>query len=521
MIEKKVFANPKQIKFMASRAKRKTFHAGRGSAKTHTLAYCVYLAYEYMARAKFVLAGLTYVQLDLVVLPVIKEALTYCGVVEYNPKTNPYGHYVVGVKPPENWLKPYKPVGRLGYQYCMSFINGFTLQFVSQDRAETNRGLSFDGILNDESATTSSDFISKVLRKALRGNIFKHFSNHYLFQCHYDFSSAAWTQAGMHIYKTEELWMAEQEQRKNFSQAELLANPPRYLFLEATCLDNPLAGAEYMERERAESDPLEFEVEVMNRRLTRLPNGFYFAFSTSKHCYWEKQRYVHDDKTGLTYHYPNDYREDKPLDVSLDFNADICWQIVGQEVGDELRLINSNYVKPTLAEESNIVRQNATWFCDTYSTHGKKEVFLYGDKGGINRSATTSKENKPFFDTYSDVLKERGWIVYQRIENYAGHKDKYILFNMILEERSERIPKLRINQNNGHNKVVIISLQCTVVKTNDDRFEKDKSSEQKNTRNREYATDSSDALDYWVWAKCKKFSSSKVSQKNQLYIYQK
>jgi len=75
MTERKVFANIKQIKFLRSRAKRKTFHAGRGSAKTHTLGNVVGLAYDAMARAKYVLAGLTYVQLDLIVLPVIKESL--------------------------------------------------------------------------------------------------------------------------------------------------------------------------------------------------------------------------------------------------------------------------------------------------------------------------------------------------------------------------------------------------------------------------------------------------------------
>ena len=518
MTEMKVFANAKQIKFLGSRAKRKTFHAGRGSAKTHTLGNVVGLAYDAMARAKYILAGLTYVQLDLIVLPVIKESLLYMGISEYSKK-NPFGHYVVGVRPPEHWLKPYKAVGRLGYQYCMSFINGFTLQFVSQDRAETSRGLNCDGILVDESAKMSADFISRVLRKGLRGNAYKHFSNHFLYQAHYDFSSASWTQDGMHIYKTEELWMAEQAERKLWTQPELLKTPPKFLFLEATCLDNPLAGQAYMERERAESDPLEFEVEVMNRRLTRLPNGFYYAFSTAKHCYWEKQRYVHDDSTGLTYHYPNDYRDDKPLDTTLDFNADICWQLVGQEVGNELRVVNSNYVKPTMSTETNIVRQNATWFCDTFSTHTKKEVFVYGDRGGLSRSASTDRDNGPFFEQYCEVLVARGWTVFKRYENYARHKDKYILFNMILEERSERIPKLRINQNQGHNNVLIISMQCTTVKLTSDKFEKDKSSETKNKRNREYATDSSDALDYWLWVKCKKHASGQTTQKNHLHIY--
>jgi hypothetical protein len=514
----KVFATDKQIKFLRSRAKRKSFIGGRGSGKSHTLGYAIGMAYDTLPREKMVLAGLTYVQLDLIVLPVIREALTWMGIHEYHKKKNPYGQYVIGIKPPENWLTPKKPVGKLGYQYCMSFINGFTVQFVSQDRAETHRGLNVVGLLNDESATMSEDFIYKVLKKGVRGSDLVRSASSPLYKCHYDFSSASWTQEGMHIYKIEELWKKQIEERINWSQKQRKEVPPDFLFIESTCLDNPVTGQAYWDSQKEDCDPVEFAVEVANERIGTIPDGFYHAFKASHHTYWQNFSYQHDDKTGLTLWRSNDYREDLTLDVSLDFNADICWAVVGQEVGKEARVIASNYEKPGIeislqnavfsqAEKdkmktTNIVKKQAQWFDEKYAGNETRTVYIYGDPGGNNRTATTDENNKVFFDTFSDCLIKKGWTVLRReLKRYPRHKHKYTLVNALLSEDSHRLPKLRLNQNT--NKVLIITLQTT--KVDSITFQKDKSSEKKTTlANRQYATDGTDALDYWLWAKFSK-----------------
>lgn len=516
-IEKmQIFAHDKQIKFLRSRAKRKSFIGGRGSGKTHTLGYAVGMAYRTLPREKMVLAGLTYVQLDLIVLPVIREALEWMGIVEYSAKKNPYGHYVIGVKPPESWLKSKKPVGKLGYQYCMSFINGFTLQFVSQDRAETHRGLNVVGLLNDESATISDDFISKVLKKGIRGSDFVRSANQIMYKCHYDFSSASWTQDGMHIYKVEELWKAQIEKRIKWSQKQLKDIPPQYLFIESTCLDNPVTGQSYWDAQKEESDPLEFDIEVANQRISTLPNGFYHTFRSGIHTYSKSYRYEYDDKTGLTLHRSNDYREDLPLDITLDFNADIVWGLVAQNVGMEERIINGHFQKPeiekptenlTSEKDKNIPKglpkKWAKWFADTYEDNEKKAVYMYGDPGGNSRTANTSESNKPFFDDIEDYLRTRGWTVFRReLKSYPRHKKKYKLVNILLEESSARTPRIRINMNIKALKVLVMILQTTGVDSL--TFEKDKSSE-RTAKQREYATDGTDAMDYWLWAKYAKF----------------
>ncbi|RCR69417.1 hypothetical protein [Larkinella punicea] len=513
---RQIYANAKQLKFLRSRANRKTFQGGRGSGKTTTLGNVAGMMFEHLPRAKVVLAGLTYIQLDLIVLPEVKNALSRMGYREYS-KQDPAGVYVIGQIPPDHWYKPYSSPGKRGWQYCICFINGFTIQLVSQDRPDSQRGINSDGILVDESATMKHEFIKTVLLPAKRANRYAGFAKSHLHLAYYDFSSAAWSQEGMWIYETEDQWKADLEKRGRMSDSEKDLTPPETLFLESTFEDNQdVLPPNYLKMLEESLDPITLDVEVFNRRFGRLPNGFYFAFSTLKHCYFESFRYEYDDKTKLHLHLSNDYRDGKLLEVSLDFNAAICWMIIAQEVGAELRVINSLFRKPVLNIDKNLLIQLAEAFDQTYEKHPGKEVAVWGDPSGRSRSAATSQENKPFFDQFCDVLIKKGWKVrreYLRF-TYPSHKDKYILINYLLEEASDRTPKIRFNQN--HNKALIIATQMAPVEGD---FKKDKSSEQ-SAKIREYATDGTDAFDYMIWGKYRKLMpNSQPKQQNQLYVY--
>ena len=515
---RRVYANDKQQKFLRSRAKRKTFQGGRGSGKTSTLGFVVGQGFERLPRAKGGLVGLTYVQLDTVVLPGIKEALSWLGYYEYS-KANPFGVYVVGVRPPDNWIKPYKAPGKLGYQYCITFINGFTVQMISQDRPETNRGLNLDFLWMDESATINEDFINKIALPAVRANKHKAFASDSLHLSVFDFSSASWTLEGNWIYKTEEAYNAMLIERKVLDADELKGKPPKYLYLTSTYRDNQdILPDDYSETLRQALDPLEYAVEVENERITKRPDGFYHSFSSTKHCYTTSYSYQYDDKAGLHLPSSNDYLNDRALEVTLDFNADICWALVGQEVGKEARIVNSNYTKPTLSsEEKSVVVRNAEWFTSTYCDHKKKEVYVYGDPGGNQRSASTSQDNLPFFDEFSKVLTKAGWIVYRReLVSYPRHKDKYALINLLLDEGQSHMPKVRINK--IMNKVLIIALQA--AKCESQTFAKVKTTE-RTAKHREYATDSTDALDYWLWAKYKHLLPTQRTQQNHVHVHRR
>ncbi|QHV97953.1 hypothetical protein [Spirosoma endbachense] len=503
-----VYANAKQLKFMKSRAGRKTFLGGRGSGKTTTSGYTVGQMFEFLPRAKIVLTGLTYVQLDLIVLPEIKNALSRMRYVEYT-KSTPWGVYVIGQQPPDNWPKPYSSPGKRGWQYCISFINGFCIQLVSQDRPDSQRGINSDGVIADESATLSEDFLNKIILPAKRANKLAPFAKSHLHLCFYDFTSAPWTVEGGWMLKTEDAWKAELEVRARMTEDEKLKSPPKNLFLESTWEDNrDVLPDNYYADLEATLDALTLDVEVWNRRFTQRPDGFYHSFSTNKHCYVQSYRYEFDDKTKLHLHQTNDYREDRKLEVSLDFNAAICWLVICQEIGREFRTINSIFKKPALNVQTNLIIQLAQAFDATYAKHPIKEVDVWGDPNGKSKNAATSDSNRPFLEQFCDHLIKQGWRVNRRYTGflYPSHKNKYLLINHLLEEGSERLPKLRFNQN--LNKPLLIAVQQTRI-TGD--FNKDKGSET-TAKNREYATDGTDAYDYIVWGKYKKLMPSGVKR---------
>ncbi|MBO9641371.1 MAG: hypothetical protein J7576_24580, partial [Siphonobacter aquaeclarae] len=357
----------------------------------------------------------------------------------------------------------------------------------------------------DESATIKQEFLNTIILPAKRANRYAKFATHHMHLCFYDFSSAAWTQEGMWIYETEALWEAEVAERSTWPDEKLALNPPGNLFLQSTWKDNAAVLPETYYQDLSQLlDPLTLAVEVDNMRLGQRPDGFYHAFSTTKHTYSQAFAYEFDDKTGLHLHKSNDYRTDLLLEVSLDFNAAICWQVVGQEVGQEFRVIESKFIKPTFGKDSSLVVQQADYLAEAYANHPKKTVAVWGDPSGKQTSAGTSKDNKPLFEQFCNVLTKRGWTVIRNYERftYPGHKDKYVLINHLLGETSDRTPRIRFNQ--YRNKALIIALQQTPMKGD---FQKDKSSEA-TAKNREYATDGTDALDYVVWGKYRKLMPS-------------
>ncbi|MFN3378917.1 MAG: hypothetical protein ACK41O_05640, partial [Runella zeae] len=226
--------------------------------------------------------------------------------------------------------------------------------------------------------------------------------------------------------------------------------------------------------------------------------------------------YQWDDKSKLHLYTSNDYLPKKDLEISLDFNADICWVVNCQEISNEFRVLSSMFEKSSvLTPEKNLIKTLATRWCDKFESHEKKTVHVWGDLSGKNRSANTDETNRPFFETFTKVMDDRGWKIVRRYNEPGnrknpGHKHKYNLVNLLFEQQSPRTPKIRFNKHS--NKELIIGMQATPIKA-DGSFKKDKTSE-RTAKNREYATDGSDALDYIVWGKYKAFVTNQIAQRN-------
>ncbi|WP_019986290.1 terminase large subunit domain-containing protein [Rudanella lutea] len=467
---------------------RATFQGGRGSGKSRTLIHLLAESAFQLPRAKAGLAGLTFRQVQDIILSQSSSVFEEHGLHEYNSKTG-FGHYVINRRPPEHWKSAWNTIRT--YDNSLVFANGYTVQFVSADRPETIRGANFDQLLIDESATIKEEFYNKVLRPTVRANkhIYKDARpgrkglNHPLHWLIADFTSVPWTPQGNWIFKTEEL------------QKE---KPGRYYFQEATAYDNLefLPGSFIEDQREACGDELTFNMEILNQRLTRVGSGFYHSLDTARHVYPQSFSYEYDDLKRLYVHRRTDYDPNAPIESSWDFNAEFTSMLVCQDARSEYRFIDVLFVKT--AKDTSMVEKLAADFADKYKDHKRKVIHIYGDNGANKKDAG---RNKTYFELLKAVLKKAGWTVVDQVQSaYPAYHVRYRVINGLLQETNIRLPKIRINETAC--KSLLISLQSAPI--DGTTFEKIKLSERNKALPQEYATHLSDCFDYILF---KKFSA--------------
>ncbi|MGV3560772.1 hypothetical protein [Larkinella arboricola] len=469
-----VYVFPKQKLFLESTAQRKTLLAGRAFGKTFLLLVSIAYFARFMHRAKFFLAGLTFAQLLNIVLVDMADAFKGMGWREYDEKTG-LGHYVLFKAPPDHWPKPYKAPKT--WDRTITFITGFCVQLLSFERPDANRGGNYDGGLIDESALFKDEWVKTILMPMLMRANTHRFTGNWMHNSLYDFTSNPWHESGKWVFLTEEL---------------MKKDPKKYFFIEGNCDENPTLHPDYKKTQEELLSPLQFQIEVLNKRIAKLPNCYYPSFEDAKHCSVDTYRYDQSEK-GVWMPTFSDYNPGKALEISFDFNAAICSAVVCQEGVKELRFINSVYAK-VADPDRTLVATLAHRLVNTYSGHARKELFLYGDAYGESKSAGT---NDTFFDQVRAVFQQAGWKVYDRImKTNPEHVDKFTLIDKLLLESDDRFPRVRINQNTC--KALIISIQNSPIK---EGFAKDKRSEKSTSIAQEYATHLSDCFDYILYYK--------------------
>lgn len=507
-MNKQVLLNYKQHKFLRSRAKYKTWIGGRGSGKTTVVAFKIAMLYNVFPKGIWVIAGKTYAQIDSTVLAALSELKDLMGIEEWSEE-NPSGDYVIGKAPPLEFDRPYKMPRRKIWENCVFWRNGFTLRVVSQTRRDTHRGLSVDGVIVEEAAIVEyTEFIETVLLPGLRSPVYAPYYSHPWRGGLVVISSAPETSEGNWVFDGEKKYLDEQAERREATQyltteerkVWLKKNPPKHLFLESTSDDNLyFLGDDYTDNLRATMDPWKFNVEVMNERMTTLPDAYYYAFN----------------ETNESEHL--EYSPVVEISGTLDFNTDIVWTLIFQTIDKEERLIDAIFEKPTqnkAEQKLGLVTKMAQTFCDRYANHDRKVFKIYGDPNGNSTSAATSEMNKPFFQQYVTVLNRNNWKVHRHeLTSYPPRKLRYNLLNIFCAGTHEHIPVFKVNK-----KLVdfLIALRATRVHT-DHSFKKNKNSE-KTARRREHATDSTDALDYYVWAKYKQYVVKKKRKDSGLHF---
>lgn len=473
-----VYVNKKQNIFLNAKQRYKDIIGGRGSGKTGLIGHHNIDKLKFLPRAKSGLAALTYNQLLNNSLPSMENIWRLSGLVEHTKDQD--GHYVIGVRPPEWWTKPLSPPR--SYSNVISFLNGYHIQLISLDRPDTIRGLSLDALDIDEKGWAKETDFNQVLVPLVRGNVYEF--DHPLHHSICGFSSMPWLVKQQWILDVERL--AEEK-------------PKKYFYIEATAEDNlAVLGEQYLEDAQERLPHIVYMVEYMNMRPKRVSNAFYPAFNDEIHCDFRTFDYDQNE-SGLWISKPSDVHREKPLELSFDFNAAFTSAIVCQDHGQEFRVVDELFIEEAT---TNMVSDITKKFIDKYGMHGNKDVFIYGDRNGNNKSAG---DNLTFYERIMQQLSAANFNPMLMVHGLdSSHKKRYFLINSLFEEKDPRAPRIRINQNNC--KYLPISLQLAPM-VND--FEKDKSSERPDKGNdQKKATHLSDCLDNILWAKYNTFLST-------------
>lgn len=449
MSQQKLYATKKQIEFLDGTQKMKMFIGGRGAGKSATIGHQDRYRMSAMPRGKTFLAAPFFGQILNKTIPSYLETLAFWGLKEFDSKRNPYGQFVLFKKPPSHWPTPYS--SGQDYSKIITFCNGYSKELISLYGSDSGRGGSYDGGDIDEAALCDKEDIDKVLLPSLRGNMFR-FKTHLHYMVGY-YTSPAWLPKGQWIYDFEDL-------AKEF--------PDEYLFIESRTADNAAISKHQIELLRKTLLSLEFEVEVMGKRISRLPNGFYPTFSDKKHVVFDVTRHSFDEKTGLWICKDSFIDDSLPIETSWDFNASFTSLLVSQQLGKEHRIEEPLWVKD--AKDKSLVVALAELFCEKYQNWKKKVVDIHGDRNGNNRYAGATATH---YEEVRRVLQSKGWQVNLKVSGLdSQYHIRHMIIADILGESNPNWPVIRMNGNKC--KAFIYALQNTAILKD---FKKDKSSE--------------------------------------------
>lgn len=463
---KNIYVNPKQLEFLQAPQKTRLFLGGRGTGKSHTIGMSTRAKAGAMPRGKIFFASTTYNQILTKTLPAVIAAWSDMGLKEHESTDSP-GHYVIGRKPPPHFDKPISPPRK--YANCITMMNGFTIEMLSMDRADLARGGSYDGGEVDEAALLDEADYTRVLLPSVRGNTHK-FRNHWHQNINF-YTSIPWKPSGYWIFDFEE-------------KAKKL--PDQYAVIESTAYDNiHILTQEGIDRMEREMGYLEFQIEVLNRRIIKVPNGFYPKFDDKVHIYRPSYDYEDTDR-GVVSKASGDVRKNELLDLSFDFSGWFNCVTIWQEQNNTEKCLDAMYVKGDDKLQDLIDK-----FCTKYQAHAYKFVRLWGEPRGHDKQTM----GPPIYYAIQRMLEAKGWMVEIRAPagRTTNHVERFELLNDFFAETYVGLPRIRFNEETC--KDVVIAIQTTEITPD---FKKNKGKERLREFPQEHAPHYTDTVDYYI-----------------------
>ncbi len=464
MAKKKIYFAPKQLKFLEAKQPTTKFLGGRGSGKSTCIAGKARMRFSYMPRAKTFFASTSYNQILTKTLPAVLSKFEDFGLKEDI-------HFVIGRKPPKNWDRPYSPPRR--YENVMSFFNGYAIEFLSMDRPDLARGGSYDGGDVDEDQNMAQKPITKVLLPSVRGNLHKF--NHWMHQQVNFYGSMPWLTKANWVLKYE-------EKAKAFSD--------EYFFIEASAQDNiHILGSEWFKRMERELPYHEYLVEILNQRITKIPDGFYHKFDDRKHGYQPIYGYGFGER-GIMTEGPKDVVANELLEASFDFSGWFNCATIFQEKDNVEQLKRQFFVK-----DDEKINELVDKICEHFKQHKFKFIRIWGEPRGHDKNPT----GDTIYQQIVARFKKNGWDCEVAVPaGYVSndHLKRHQMMNDILAEENPYLPKFQVNID--YAKDVIIAMQTTAITPD---FKKDKRKEKDRKFPQEHAPHFTDAIDYYFTQK--------------------
>ena len=496
MENKKVnkYFNRKQLEWMSIAAKNEYIVASRGFGKSEGVdAPRLLRNIHAMPRSAGAILSPTYAKLLQNTLPAVAHALERMGY-----KRNV--HYYIGRKPPKNsgFKTPY--INPFSYDHVMSWYNGSIINLISFDRSMSTNSMNLDYILGFEAKFLDYDKIKNEVLPANRGNIHR-------------FGDCPWHHG--QIYSTDRptnkkgMWIEDKENEvdqelilhikslyseylrlkhsskqsshylrklnKTYKELQFFRSKATF-YGEANVIDNlEILGEEFIANMKRDLPNIIFQTAILNKKLRKVPNGFYSALDEYLHYYsYFDNSYLDSLDYNLSKSSKPDCRhdadiiKDKPLIIANDYNAAINSLVCGQVTDDRrLKTLKSMYVKTPrkLPEVCN------DW-CDYYEYMPHKDVIFYYDSTAI---WDTPLHTESFKDTVVNVLSKRGWNV---ISKYIGQPINHSVKHMMIDKALKGDPNYLFPEFNQDNcEYLILALEQTGIKVGAKGFEKDKSAE--------------------------------------------
>lgn len=215
-----------------------------------------------------------------------------------------------------------------------------------------------------------------------------------------------------------------------------------FYFVRASSLDNiDILGEDYIRRMKRDLPPLTFMVSVLNLKLGKVGEGFYYAFDPDVHCYLDDgnttaiedsmkvkrgKQIVGGTAYGIEYESPDfdylsdvndcsldgDCLDDEDLHIAFDAGKIVNWIVTGmvyrrpEETTESLNVISSMFAK-----DGRMVQHLIKDWSDYYAPHRKKNrrVHFYYDH--TFKFKPTGVYIDDIKDTIIKELKKYGWDV--------------------------------------------------------------------------------------------------------------